>query len=73
MRKLLVHHQHAWRIVAIGLLLQTAGLAWLAVVMQVDMPYTDLVPAFVLAGLAIAVGAIIVGKVTAKANSIPTD
>ncbi len=41
----------ARRIVAIGLLLQTAGLAWLAVVMQVDVAYAELVPAFVLAGL----------------------
>jgi uncharacterized membrane protein len=44
----------ARRIVAIGLLLQTAGLAWLAVVMRIDVPYAELVPAFVLAVLGMA-------------------
>jgi len=34
---------------------------------------TTVILAFVLAGMAITVGAIIVNKVTAKANSIPTD
>jgi hypothetical protein len=38
-----------------------------------EVNLTTVILAFVLAGLAIAVGAIIVGKVTAKANSIPTD
>ena len=38
-----------------------------------EVNLTTVILAFVLAGLAIAVGAIIVNKVTAKANSIPTD
>jgi len=38
-----------------------------------EVNLTTVILAFVLAGLAIAVGAIIVGKVTSKANSIPTD
>src|SRR5215475_6195702 len=41
----------ARRIVAIGLALQAAGVAWLATVTRVDVPYPELVPAFVLAGL----------------------
>jgi hypothetical protein len=38
-----------------------------------EVNLTTVILAFILAGLAIAVGAIIVNKVTAKANSIPTD
>jgi hypothetical protein len=38
-----------------------------------EVNLTTVILAFVLAGLAIAVGAIIVNKVTAKANSIPTE
>ena len=38
-----------------------------------EVSLTTVILAFVLAGLAITVGAIIVVKVTAKANSIPTD
>jgi hypothetical protein len=38
-----------------------------------EVSLTTVILAFVLAGLAISVGAIIVNKVTAKANSIPTD
>jgi len=38
-----------------------------------EVNLTTVILAFVLAGLAIAVGAIIVSKVTAKANAIPTD
>jgi hypothetical protein len=38
-----------------------------------EVNLTTFILAFILAGLAIAVGAIIVNKVTAKANSIPTD
>lgn len=41
----------ARRIVAIGMVLQVAGVAWLATVTRVDVPYWQLVPAFVLAGL----------------------
>src|SRR5262245_37893604 len=41
----------ARRILAIGLALQAAGIAWLATVTSVDVPYGDLVPAFVLAGV----------------------
>jgi hypothetical protein len=37
-----------------------------------EVNLTTVILAFVLAGLAITVGAIIVNKVTAKANSIPT-
>jgi MFS family permease len=40
----------ARRIVAFGLILQAIGVAWLAVIVQVDVPYTHLVPAFVFAG-----------------------
>jgi len=40
----------ARRIVALGLALQTAGIAWLAVVTTVDVSYGTLVPAFVLGG-----------------------
>ena len=40
----------ARRIVAFGLLLQTIGIAWLAAVSAVNVPYSHLVPAFVLAG-----------------------
>jgi EmrB/QacA subfamily drug resistance transporter len=40
----------ARRIVALGLILQTAGIAWLAAVVRVDLPYAQMVPAFVLAG-----------------------
>ncbi len=40
----------ARRIVALGLILQTAGIAWLAAVVRVDLPYGQMVPAFVLAG-----------------------
>jgi hypothetical protein len=38
-----------------------------------EVSLTTVILAFVLAGLAISVGAIIVNKVTAKANSIPTE
>jgi hypothetical protein len=38
-----------------------------------EVNLTTVILAFVLAGLAITVGAIIVGKVTAKAKSIKTD
>jgi hypothetical protein len=38
-----------------------------------EVNLTTVILAFVLAGLAITVGAIIVAKVTGKANSIPTD
>ena len=38
-----------------------------------EVNLTTVILAFVLAGLAITVGAIIVSKVTNKANSIPTD
>jgi hypothetical protein len=38
-----------------------------------EVNLTTVILAFILAGLAIAVGAIIVNKVTAKANAIPTD
>jgi EmrB/QacA subfamily drug resistance transporter len=41
----------ARRIVAIGLAFQTAGMIWLASVTAVDVPYSHLVPAFVLCGL----------------------
>src|SRR5215831_4168584 len=40
----------ARRIVALGLFMQAAGIAWLAVVTAVDTSYASLVPAFVLAG-----------------------
>jgi EmrB/QacA subfamily drug resistance transporter len=40
----------ARRILAIGLFLQAAGIAWLAVVSRPDVAYLALVPAFVLAG-----------------------
>jgi len=40
----------ARRIIALGLALQTAGIAWLAVISRPDVPYASLVPAFVLAG-----------------------
>ncbi len=40
----------ARRIVAFGLLLQTIGVAWLAAVSSVHVPYSHLVPAFVFAG-----------------------
>ena len=38
-----------------------------------EVSTTTVILTFILAGLAIAVGAIIVSKVTAKANAIPTD
>jgi hypothetical protein len=38
-----------------------------------EVSTTTVILTFVLAGLALAVGAIIVTKVTAKANSIPVD
>ena len=38
-----------------------------------EVNLTTVILAFILAGLAISVGAIIVNKVTAKANSIQTD
>ena len=38
-----------------------------------EVSTTTVILTFILAGLALAVGAIIVSKVTAKANSIPTD
>jgi hypothetical protein len=38
-----------------------------------EVSTTTVILTFILAGLAIAVGGIIVAKVTAKANSIPTD
>ncbi len=38
-----------------------------------EVSTTTVILTFVLAGLALAVGAVIVSKVTAKANSIPTD
>jgi hypothetical protein len=38
-----------------------------------EVSLTTVIMAFVLAGLAISVGAIIVNKVTAKANGIPLD
>ena len=38
-----------------------------------EVNLTTVILAFILAGVAIAVGAIIVSKVTAKANAIPTD
>jgi hypothetical protein len=38
-----------------------------------EVNLTTVILAFILAGLAIAVGAIIVTKVTGKANAIPTD
>lgn len=38
-----------------------------------EVSTTTVILTFILAGLAIAVGAIIVAKVTAKANSIPTN
>ena len=38
-----------------------------------EVSLTTVILAFVLAGLAISVGAIIVNKVTSKANSIPTN
>jgi hypothetical protein len=38
-----------------------------------EVNLTTVILAFILAGLAIAVGAIIVSKVTGKANAIPTD
>ena len=38
-----------------------------------EVNLTTVILAFILAGLAISVGAIIVNKVTGKANSIPTD
>ncbi|HEY7174512.1 MAG TPA: DHA2 family efflux MFS transporter permease subunit [Micromonosporaceae bacterium] len=41
----------ARRIVGIGLVLQAAGIAWLATVSSVTVPYSHLVPSFVLAGL----------------------
>jgi predicted MFS family arabinose efflux permease len=41
----------ARRIVALGLALQTAGIAWLAVVASPTLAYTHLIPAFVLAGI----------------------
>jgi hypothetical protein len=37
-----------------------------------EVSTTTVILTFILAGLALAVGAIIVGKVTAQANSIPT-
>ena len=41
----------ARRIVAFGLLLQTIGIAWLAAVVRPDLPYPQMIPAFVLAGV----------------------
>ncbi|HEY1485485.1 MAG TPA: DHA2 family efflux MFS transporter permease subunit [Micromonosporaceae bacterium] len=41
----------ARRIVALGLVLQTIGIAWLAVVARPDLPYSHLIPAFVFAGV----------------------
>lgn len=38
-----------------------------------EVSLTTVILAFVLAGLALSVGAIIVAKVTAKANAIPVD
>ena len=38
-----------------------------------EVSTTTVILTFILAGLALAVGAIIVSKVTAKATSIPTD
>ena len=38
-----------------------------------EVNLTTVILPFILAGLAIAVGAIIVNKVTGKANAIPTD
>ena len=38
-----------------------------------EVSTTTVILTFILAGLALAVGAIIVSKVTAKANSIPID
>ncbi len=38
-----------------------------------EVSLTTVILAFILAGLAISVGAIIVTKVTGKANSIPVD
>ena len=38
-----------------------------------EVSTTTVILTFILAGLALAVGAIIVSKVTAKANSIPVD
>jgi hypothetical protein len=38
-----------------------------------EVSTTTVILTFILAGLAIAVGGIIVAKVTAKANAIPTD
>jgi EmrB/QacA subfamily drug resistance transporter len=39
------------RVLAIALAFQAAGIAWLAVVSQPDVPYGELVPPFVLAGM----------------------
>jgi len=38
-------------VLAVGLALQSLGLAWLAVVVSPTVPYSDLVPAFVLSGI----------------------
>jgi EmrB/QacA subfamily drug resistance transporter len=38
------------RLVVPGLILQTAGLAWLALLLTPSTPYIDMVPAFILAG-----------------------
>jgi EmrB/QacA subfamily drug resistance transporter len=41
----------ARRIIAVAMLLQAAGIAWLGLESSVDLPYARLVPPFVLAGL----------------------
>jgi MFS family permease len=38
-------------VLAVGLALQSLGLAWIAVVVSPTVPYSDLVPAFVLSGV----------------------
>lgn len=51
---LLVDRVGGRALVGTGLALQSAGLAWMAAVLSVHMPYLDVVPAFVLSGVGMA-------------------
>ncbi|WP_410810231.1 MFS transporter [Micromonospora sp. 067-2] len=48
---LLVDRLGARRVLVVALVLQSAGIAWLAAVSRTDVPYVQLIPPYVLAGL----------------------
>lgn len=48
---LIADRMGARRVLALALALQAAGIGWLAFVSRPDLPYPDLVPAFVMAGV----------------------